>query len=74
MEKKKRTTLAKPKASSRAKAKKPASSPPPNLEELLNEIRARANEIYLARGNGQGDELSDWLQAEREIKQKYNLS
>lgn len=73
MEKKKKTTLAKPKASGRVKAKKPVSSPPPNLEELLTEIRARANEIYLARGNGHGDELSDWLQAEKEIKKKYNL-
>ncbi len=73
MEKKKKTTLARPKTSGKVKAKKPASPPPPNLEELMAEIRARANEIYLARGNGHGDALSDWLQAEKEIKQKYNL-
>lgn len=30
-------------------------------------IEARAFEIYLARNGGQGDALSDWLQAEREI-------
>jgi Protein of unknown function (DUF2934) len=32
-------------------------------------IRERAYEIYLSRnGNGEGDELSDWLTAERELK------
>ena len=30
-------------------------------------IQARAYEIYLARNGGNGDALSDWLQAEREI-------
>lgn len=30
-------------------------------------IQARAYEIYLARNGGEGDALSDWLQAEREI-------
>ena len=31
------------------------------------EIRRRAYEIYLARGQYSGCELDDWLQAEREI-------
>ena len=31
------------------------------------QIRERAYEIYLSR-NGDGDELSDWLVAERELK------
>lgn len=31
------------------------------------EIRLRAYEIYLARGSQSGDELEDWLQAEREF-------
>ena len=30
-------------------------------------IRERAYEIYLSR-NGEGDEVSDWLTAERELK------
>jgi hypothetical protein len=30
-------------------------------------IRARAFEIFVARGGHAGDELSDWLAAEREI-------
>ena len=31
------------------------------------EIRNRAYEIYLQRGEQSGDELEDWLQAEREL-------
>jgi hypothetical protein len=34
------------------------------------EIKIRAYEIYLARGAGQGADLDDWLQAERELKSK----
>jgi hypothetical protein len=44
-----------------------------NLQDFMEEIRARANEIYLKRGNGPGDELSDWLAAERDIKKKYGI-
>jgi outer membrane protein TolC len=32
------------------------------------EIRRRAYEIYLERGEQQGRELEDWLQAERELE------
>ena len=32
------------------------------------EIRRRAYEIYLERGEQPGRELDDWLQAERELK------
>jgi len=32
------------------------------------EIRRRAYEIYLERGEQSGRELDDWLQAERELK------
>jgi len=31
------------------------------------EIRNRAYEIYLQRGGHPGDEVDDWLQAEREL-------
>ncbi len=31
-------------------------------------IRERAYKIYLARGGQDGDEVSDWLAAEREVK------
>jgi hypothetical protein len=36
------------------------------------EIRRRAYEIYLERGDRPGDELEDWLRAEREL-QKFAL-
>jgi hypothetical protein len=33
------------------------------------QIRQRAFEIYLARGGQDGDDVSDWLAAERELKE-----
>ena len=36
----------------------------------LEEIRIRAYEIYIERDGQPGDELSDWLQAERELESK----
>ena len=33
-----------------------------------NDVRLRAFEIYLKRGPNPGDEIGDWLQAERELK------
>jgi hypothetical protein len=38
------------------------------------EIRRRAYEIYLARGEQPGRELDDWLQAERELKRGMFLN
>jgi Protein of unknown function (DUF2934) len=35
---------------------------------LDEEIRCRAYEIYLERGQQPGAELEDWLQAERELE------
>jgi DUF2934 family protein len=34
-------------------------------------IRLRAYEVFMARGSTPGDELSDWLTAEREIMEKF---
>jgi Protein of unknown function (DUF2934) len=34
------------------------------------EIRRRAYDIYLERGNRPGSALDDWLQAEREVQQR----
>ncbi len=51
--------------------KKPAARP--EFNNFLDEIKKRAHEIYLERqknGIG-GDEISDWLQAEEEVKNKY---
>ena len=40
-----------------------------NLEE---QIRLRAYELYLQRGNSSGSESEDWLTAEGEIRQRYH--
>ncbi len=37
---------------------------------LEEQIRRRAHEIYLERGDADGSEIDDWLQAEREIQAK----
>jgi parvulin-like peptidyl-prolyl isomerase len=41
---------------------------PISPDDILEKSRERAKEIYLERGNKQGDSLSDWLQAEKEMK------
>jgi hypothetical protein len=53
----------------------PDASPIPHGEDTSanhapshEEIRRRAYEIYLERGDSPGDELADWLRAERELK------
>jgi len=50
------------------------SSIPITPAQLQEEIRKRASEIFLERGGASGDALSDWLQAEKEIRKKYNIS
>ena len=47
-------------------ADKASTEDPPRLDE----IRIRAYEIYIERDGQPGDELSDWLQAKREIESK----
>ena len=38
-------------------------------------IRARAYELYLRRGEGgAGDEMNDWLEAEREYRERRGIS
>jgi hypothetical protein len=46
-----------------------------SLENFQEEVRKRAEEIYKERvvKNKPGDSLSDWLQAEKEIKRKYGI-
>ena len=40
----------------------------PPYEPTLEEIRARAYEVYIQRGRIDGFDLEDWLQAERELR------
>ena len=41
---------------------------------VVEEIRQRAYEIYVGCGGTHGSDLDDWLQAERELEEKYNAS
>ena len=45
-----------------------------NSRPSLAEIRKRAFEIYIERGGIHGCDLDDWLQAERELQEKYRNS
>jgi hypothetical protein len=45
----------------------------PSDNDLREEIRRRSEELYIKRGGSPGDELSDWLAAEKEIKKKYGI-
>jgi len=57
------------------KPKKSTAKPKEELtpDKIYDEIRKRAQEIFNERGNKPGDALSDWLQAEKEIKKKYKV-
>lgn len=56
---------------------KEAKKPPQklSLEAFQEEIRLLAEENYKKRAasNNPGDALSDWLQAEKEVKKKHKL-
>ncbi|MFA5794613.1 MAG: DUF2934 domain-containing protein [Candidatus Brocadiia bacterium] len=41
-----------------------------NNQELAEQIKKCAYELYCKRGQTHGNDLSDWLNAEREIKHK----
>jgi Protein of unknown function (DUF2934) len=41
-------------------------------EPPLAEIRQRAFEIHIERGGIHGCDLDDWLQAERELRERYS--
>ena len=73
-------TVAKKKTLKKTTAKKVSikklkmkSTPKVNLQNFLDEVRKRAYEIFLQRGATYGNDLDDWLKAEKEIKQKYGI-
>jgi hypothetical protein len=41
--------------------------------DLTDKVRRRAYEIYIQRGYHHGNDLGDWLQAEKEVKKQYSL-
>ena len=46
------------------------------LEDLIDTIKTRAHEVYLERVNNghDGNEISDWVKAEEDIKAKYQIA
>jgi len=38
---------------------------------IREEIELRAYQIYIERGSAHGQDVEDWLQAERELVEKY---
>ena len=47
----------------------------PNLQEFLDSVEKRAYELYQERiiSGAPGDDISDWFEAEKEMKKIYKL-
>jgi len=45
----------------------------PSSDQLNNEISKLAYQYFVDRGYEHGNEMDDWLRAERVINSKYNL-
>jgi hypothetical protein len=56
-----------PQQSSDALQKDPSPSALPDDGTRFERVRQRAYELYVKRGSSQGDEVADWLEAERQI-------
>ncbi len=54
-------------------AKPGKKAPRINLQGFLEEVRKGAYELFLQRGSAHGNDLEDWLKAEKKIKQKYGI-
>lgn len=56
-------------------AKKAKKVTKPDLKNFLEEVENKAYDLYRERLNSgvEGDEMSDWFDAEKEIKEKYQL-
>ncbi|MFN7945062.1 MAG: DUF2934 domain-containing protein [Blastocatellia bacterium] len=63
-----RTSRAKSKPAKMAAENLPAMNEQSRLPDPEELIRQRAWEIYQSRGDGSGDALSDWFQAEAEVR------
>lgn len=44
----------------------------PAVEPTIDDVRRRAYEIYMARGMSHGGAMSDWLQAERQLREEMH--
>jgi hypothetical protein len=63
------TTAGDPTAPTQQRASVPATQKPESNRTIVTEddVRLRAYQLYLERGDTPGDDLADWLQAEREL-------
>lgn len=43
------------------------------IEELNRMVEHRAYDLYMERGYSHGDDMHDWLEAEKEIKSKFRV-
>ncbi|MBN1405858.1 MAG: DUF2934 domain-containing protein [Candidatus Omnitrophica bacterium] len=44
-----------------------------SINELLSKIQKRAYEIYIKKGYKHGNDLDDWLKAEKEVKKELSI-
>ena len=42
-------------------------------EKLLKEIEKKAYELFLKRNGTHGEDLNDWLEAEKIVKKQYKI-
>jgi len=49
----------------------PKTKKPARREPTMEDVQARAYKIFLARNGAPGDPESDWLQAERELREEF---
>ncbi|MBN1283410.1 MAG: DUF2934 domain-containing protein [Proteobacteria bacterium] len=43
-------------------------------DKVYEAIRKRAYELYCKRGHANGNDMKDWLEAERQVKKEMNLA
>ena len=47
---------------------------PSNSGNYSEEVRHRAYELYVEKGAWSGGDLADWLEAEKQVKDKYSMA
>ena len=55
-------------------SKRPSRAPAAAMGPTTEEIKKRAFELFIARGREHGRAEEDWLNAERELRERYSLS
>jgi hypothetical protein len=43
-------------------------------EKVFEEIRKRAYELFCKRGASNGDDMRDWLEAEKQVKRELGMT